>query len=65
MEVPILYPWLIGEKENLRGEEFKEKERKNERFPPLEIFVCVGNNPTQYYSSLIELFSKTFVNVSR
>ena len=64
MEVPILYPWLIGEKENLRGEKFKENERKMKDFLHW-IFVCVLNNPTQYYSSLIELFSKTFVNVSR
>ena len=40
MEVPILYPRLIGEKENLRGEKFKEKERKMKDFLHWK-FLCV------------------------
>ena len=40
MEVPILYPWLIGEKENLREEKFKEKERKMKDFFHWK-FLCV------------------------
>ena len=40
MEVPILYPWLIGEKENLIEEKFKEKERKMKDFFYWK-FLCV------------------------